>query len=329
MSEIKIRVSTHDNDTTDIDLSRNGTMLKVSLGDKKAEIDIAEFIPATMADRFLAEATYDEVTKALILTTRKEGEEDKEFRIPIGDIFKQEQEIIQIYKLSANTPKEKRQAVPFEVPSELAGKPVYIAMHRMAIRDGEKRYLDQATGNITFTPELTLEDLQTLAKDLYAKSLSKHDGLEYQTVVKYTPVEVKEIEVEYVPTPASVTLEETASGIHFTLAGVNEEGIGAPFSVATQFYLNNLNYNNQLSEDGLAATEVTPYGLGYIAKYVSSNTLISFADSITFSFEIPLEFGNEQVKLTLPMVSENGGFRTFKVEAETFDELREKYKTQE
>ncbi|MBF0785766.1 hypothetical protein E4T80_09875 [Muribacter muris] len=88
MAGIKIRVATHDNDTTDIDLSRNGTKLSVSLGDKTAEIDIAEFIPATMADRFLADARFDETTNELVLTTRKEGEEDNELRVPAAEIFK-------------------------------------------------------------------------------------------------------------------------------------------------------------------------------------------------------------------------------------------------
>lgn len=92
MSEIKIRVSTHDYDTTDINLSRDETKLKVSLGNKKAEIDIAEFIPATMADRFLSDASYDKNTKELVLITRKEGEEDKEFRVPISHIFQVEVE---------------------------------------------------------------------------------------------------------------------------------------------------------------------------------------------------------------------------------------------
>lgn len=90
MSEIKICVSTHDYDTTDINLSRNGTKLKVSLGDKKAEIDIAEFVPATMADRFLADASYDKKKKELVLITRKEGEEEKEIRVPISHIFQVE-----------------------------------------------------------------------------------------------------------------------------------------------------------------------------------------------------------------------------------------------
>ncbi|THA18974.1 hypothetical protein D3M83_02440, partial [Rodentibacter pneumotropicus] len=143
----------------------------------------------------------------------------------------------------------------------------------------------------------------------------------------YTPVEVKEIEVEYVATPASVTLEETASGIHFTLAGV-ENSLDI-FNVDNNFPLNNINYNNQLTDSNLTATEVISYGTGYIAKYVSTNTLMSFADNIHFTFEIPQEMGNETISLTLPMVSENDGFRTFKVEAETFDELKEKYKTPE
>lgn len=92
MAQIKIRVATHDNDTTDIQLSRNGTKLNVSLGDKTADIDMAEFIPATQADRFLADASYDEVNKELILITRKEGEEDKELRVPISHLFQVEVE---------------------------------------------------------------------------------------------------------------------------------------------------------------------------------------------------------------------------------------------
>lgn len=94
MAQINIRVATHDNDTTDIELSRNGTKLSVSLGEKKAEIDMAEFIPATQADRFLADATYDEATKELVLTTRKDGEEDKEVRVPISHLFQIEVEEI-------------------------------------------------------------------------------------------------------------------------------------------------------------------------------------------------------------------------------------------
>ncbi len=328
MSEIKIRVSTHDNDTTDIDLSRNGTMLKISLGDKKAEIDIAEFIPATMADRFLAEATYDEVTKALILTTRKEGEEDKAFRIPIGDIFKSEKDIIQVYKLNSDAPNDKQQAVPFEVPSELAGKPVYITIHRIS-NYGDGNWRTQSNSfNKKFAFALTTQDIKDLTDGVDLSALIKGNNYEHRTIVMYTPVDVKEFEVEYVPTPASVTLEETASGIHFTLAGINEDEMGT-FNAVHQFPLSNINYNNQLADANLTATEITPYGLNYIAKYVSTNTLMSFADSITLTFEIPRDMENDTVSITLPMVSENDGFRTFKVEAETFDELREKYKTPE
>ncbi|MDC2824595.1 hypothetical protein PHA51_00890 [Rodentibacter pneumotropicus] len=328
MSEIKIRVSTHDNDTTDIDLSRNGTMLKVSLGDKKAEIDIAEFIPATMADRFLAEATYDEVTKALILTTRKEGEEDKAFHIPIGDIFKSEKNIIQVYKLNSDAPNDKQQAVPFEVPSELAGKPVYITIHRIS-NYGDGNWRTQSNSfNRRFTFALTTQDIKDLTDGVDLSALIKGNNYEHRTIVMYTPVDVKQFEVEYVPTPASVTLEETASGIRFTLAGVNGDSYDT-FNPTNKFPINNINYNNQLTENSLTATEVTPYGLNYIAKYESTNTLMSFADSITLTFEIPRDMENDTVSITLPMVSENDGFRTFKVEAETFDELREKYKTPE
>lgn len=328
MSEIKIRVSTHDNDTTDIDLSRNGTMLKVSLGDKKAEIDIAEFIPATMADRFLAEATYDEVTKALILTTRKEGEEDKAFRIPIGDIFKSEKDIIQVYKLNSDAPNDKQQAVPFEVPSELAGKPVYITIHRIS-NYGDGNWRTQSNSfNKKFVFALTTQDIKSIADGADIGVLVKGNNYEHRTIVMYTPVDVKEFEVEYVPTPASVTLEETASGIHFTLAGVNGDSYDT-FNPINKFPLNNIKYNNQQTDANLTATEVTPYGLNYIAKYVSTKILMSGADSINFTFEIPREMENETVSLTLPMISEHDAFRTFKVEAETFDELREKYKTPE
>ncbi|OOF53868.1 hypothetical protein [Rodentibacter genomosp. 2] len=329
MSEIKIRVSTHDNDTTDIDLSRNGSKLKVSLGDKKAEIDIAEFIPATMADRFLADATYDKNTKKLVLVTRKEGEEDKEFHVPIGDIFKDNaKSIVQMYSLKADSTGRKQQAVPFEIPEELVGKPVFITMHRLSTYSDGVTRLQQNTHNKNFTLALSVEDVKHIADKLETGLLVKGENYEHKTIVIYTPVDVKEIDVEYVPTPASVTLEETASGIHFTLAGVNEDEFGT-FNTDNQFPLSNINYNNQLTDASLTATEVTPYGTGYIAKYVSTNTLMSFANSITLVFEITNRFGSDTISLTLPMVSENGGFRTFKVEAETFDELREKYKTPE
>lgn len=42
MSEIKIQVSTHDNDTTDVSLSLNGSSLEVNLGENTASLDLSD-----------------------------------------------------------------------------------------------------------------------------------------------------------------------------------------------------------------------------------------------------------------------------------------------
>lgn len=238
-----------------------------------------------------------------------------------------DKDVIQVYKLNSDAPDDKQQAVPFEVPSELAGKPVYITIHRISYY-GQQWITQPNSHNTKFTAALSVEDVKDISNNIDTGVLVKGSNYEHRTVVIYTPLDQIEIEVEYVPTPASVTLEETASGIHFTLAGINEDEMGT-FNAVHQFPLSNINYNNQLADSTLTAAEVTPYGLNYIAKYVSTNTLMSFANSINFTFEIPQEMGNETISLTLPMVSENDGFRTFKVEADTFNELKEKYTTPE
>lgn len=67
----------------------DGVTITVEKGVLKAKIPTPE---AILGDRFLADASYDENTKELVLITRKEGEEDKEFRVPISHIFQVEVE---------------------------------------------------------------------------------------------------------------------------------------------------------------------------------------------------------------------------------------------
>ena len=90
-----INVAPYDTNTTEIesvDLALNGTNLTVSVNGKFKTADMSSLVPASMADRFLADATYDKKKKELVLVTRKEGEEDKEFRVPISHIFQVEVE---------------------------------------------------------------------------------------------------------------------------------------------------------------------------------------------------------------------------------------------
>lgn len=95
VQEAIINVAPYDTNTTEIesvDLALNGTNLTVSVNGKSKTADMSSLVPASMADRFLADATYDKKKKELVLVTRKEGEDDKEFRVPISHIFQVEVE---------------------------------------------------------------------------------------------------------------------------------------------------------------------------------------------------------------------------------------------
>lgn len=87
MAEVKIKVSTHDNDTTNIDMNLTGSTLEVTLGDNKVSADLSGLVPATFADRFINGGRFDESTQSLILVTSKEGEEDKEITIPMSKLL--------------------------------------------------------------------------------------------------------------------------------------------------------------------------------------------------------------------------------------------------
>lgn len=95
VQEAIINVAPYDTNTTEIesvDLALSGTNLTVSVNGKSKTADMSSLVPASMADRFLADATYDKKKKELVLVTRKEGEDDKEFRVPISHIFQVEVE---------------------------------------------------------------------------------------------------------------------------------------------------------------------------------------------------------------------------------------------
>lgn len=95
VQEAIINVAPYDTNTTEIesvDLALSGMNLTVSVNGKSKTADMSSLVPASMADRFLADATYDKKKKELVLVTRKEGEDDKEFRVPISHIFQVEVE---------------------------------------------------------------------------------------------------------------------------------------------------------------------------------------------------------------------------------------------
>ena len=87
MSNVVINVSTHDNDTKDLNLSLEGTVLKGTLGDNESTVDLSGIIPANAKDRFLKSGRYEQGTKRLILVTGAEGEQDNEIAIPLEDLL--------------------------------------------------------------------------------------------------------------------------------------------------------------------------------------------------------------------------------------------------
>ena len=86
MGNVVINVSTHDNDTKDLNLSLEGMVLKGTLGDNESTVDLSGIIPANTKDRFLKSGRYDQGTKRLILVTGAEGEQDNEIAIPLEDL---------------------------------------------------------------------------------------------------------------------------------------------------------------------------------------------------------------------------------------------------
>ena len=87
MGNVVINVSTHDNDTKDLNLSLEGTVLKGTLGDNESTVDLSGIIPTNAKDRFLKSGRYEQGTKRLILVTGAEGEQDNEITIPLEDLL--------------------------------------------------------------------------------------------------------------------------------------------------------------------------------------------------------------------------------------------------
>lgn len=78
-----------DSPITSFELSQPATLkLGVRGVDQPFTVDLSNIVPNTTADRFLSGVTYDNMAKAFVFTTSKDGEDDNEFRVPLADFLR-------------------------------------------------------------------------------------------------------------------------------------------------------------------------------------------------------------------------------------------------
>lgn len=85
MDKVKVRVSTHDFDTKDIELSLKGTVLHVDIGNDKNQIDLASLIPVPKSFRVVS-GEFNPTDKSIKLTVSNTSEQD-EVTIPLQGLI--------------------------------------------------------------------------------------------------------------------------------------------------------------------------------------------------------------------------------------------------